>query len=543
PLSIPYNTNALLSWNSTNANPSGCNLTVSINGGGPINTGWISINETAVDTTNLPYNTVVYSIVCNGPGGTSPVDSVTINLIRPPTCTGAFPDGDVVTGTSGSRLTWATGVTASPGDTVTGVGFFTWTDTGGQDDMVSHPGVNIGGGQWNVNIPLAAHTEVGTVNVHVYIHTTFFPGIAAGFVNFCDFANFTRSASGTITVTTNVVTNWTLNSPTWSTAYPCSNCPLSGFTQTYTDMPIGSYNLTGVPALFGYGTPVVSPAIGSNQTLSNSGTIAWTITYPLQAPTINSVTSNCKDITITWTDNSANETGFQVLRSTIDGGPYSIVGGNRPANSTSYVDVSPPTNNIRYYYRVQSFISSPAQSSQSAQLSVFHAVCAANLTSSSKTISKIGTVTYVPDMPIIDGDLVTWRVVIRNTGTADAVITKLCDYPSSNIKNLDADFESGPLSLSGNPDIDAAKCPPLVTGGDPGWHSDLKGTLPIGQNSSVTVESDFIGNGEKIEVCSNTAVITFNDSEANGKRQIARFTRLCNKAGGGVPDFDEVAPS
>lgn len=57
-------------------------------------------------------------------------------------------------------------------------------------------------------------------------------------------------------------------------------------------------------------------------------------------------------ILFTWTDNSSNETGFEVYRSTLPQGPFKFIK-LTASNSTSYIDtlLNP---NTRYYYKVRS---------------------------------------------------------------------------------------------------------------------------------------------------------------------------------------------
>jgi fibronectin type 3 domain-containing protein len=71
---------------------------------------------------------------------------------------------------------------------------------------------------------------------------------------------------------------------------------------------------------------------------------------PPAAPT-NLAASVAKNgqVTLTWTDNSNNETGFQVERST-DGSTFAVIA-TTAANATSYRD-SNAVNGQRYYYRV-----------------------------------------------------------------------------------------------------------------------------------------------------------------------------------------------
>lgn len=56
-------------------------------------------------------------------------------------------------------------------------------------------------------------------------------------------------------------------------------------------------------------------------------------------------------INLTWTDNSNNETGFEVYRATSASGPFGIVT-TTPANTTSFSDIG-LTGSTAYYYKVQ----------------------------------------------------------------------------------------------------------------------------------------------------------------------------------------------
>src|SRR4029077_14580534 len=61
------------------------------------------------------------------------------------------------------------------------------------------------------------------------------------------------------------------------------------------------------------------------------------------------VVGNSGNVSLAWKDNSDNETGFQVERST-DGANFAIIG-TAAANTTSYRD-STAAKGQRYYYRV-----------------------------------------------------------------------------------------------------------------------------------------------------------------------------------------------
>jgi len=58
------------------------------------------------------------------------------------------------------------------------------------------------------------------------------------------------------------------------------------------------------------------------------------------------------DVLLTWTDNSADETRFQIARKTGDNGSWSNIA-DAPANATSYRDTHNLQAGVRYYYRVR----------------------------------------------------------------------------------------------------------------------------------------------------------------------------------------------
>lgn len=58
-------------------------------------------------------------------------------------------------------------------------------------------------------------------------------------------------------------------------------------------------------------------------------------------------------LTLTWSDNSSNETGFEVERATATTGPFTRVT-TVGSNATTYTDTSVQTN-TRYYYRVRAY--------------------------------------------------------------------------------------------------------------------------------------------------------------------------------------------
>jgi hypothetical protein len=133
-------------------------------------------------------------------GGLTP--QFVINVANVPSCTNATPDDDIVTTTSGNRTTYANGV-----NNATAVVFKTWDSAQGEANAVSYSGVNLGGGIWRTDIPLASHPAYGTIRVDVIMSNIGYPS------QYCDSANFIRSKTGTVQVRSNIDTSWTLSGP------------------------------------------------------------------------------------------------------------------------------------------------------------------------------------------------------------------------------------------------------------------------------------------------------------------------------------------
>lgn len=100
--------------------------------------------------------------------------------VRASNCSGAYPESASTTSTSGTFRVFAVGVSGA-----SYIYFPTWSDSGGQDDIVWYPGIHDGGGDWHANINLGSHPGYGAINVHVYMNNPW--------PNFCGNANFTRT--------------------------------------------------------------------------------------------------------------------------------------------------------------------------------------------------------------------------------------------------------------------------------------------------------------------------------------------------------------
>ncbi len=222
-ISINYNTAATLSWTTTNA--TSCTLSPAASG---VNSG---TSNAGVSTGNLTTQTI-YTLSCIGPNGNGS-GTVTVNINSQPTCTSATPDGDWTIATSGTRTTYANGVTNA-----TRVLFYTWSDSNGQDDLTPYEGTNLGGGRWSANINLVNHSGLGPIYVHVYLVNNFYfnPPV------WCNDASFTRLNYGNITVHSDTSTSWTLTCPLVNPA--CPSFSDSGTDKTYTDLPTSTWMVT-----------------------------------------------------------------------------------------------------------------------------------------------------------------------------------------------------------------------------------------------------------------------------------------------------------
>lgn len=76
-------------------------------------------------------------------------------------------------------------------------------------------------------------------------------------------------------------------------------------------------------------------------------------TAPVTTPTALTATAvSYKQINLNWVDNSNNESGFEIYRSTSETTGFVTIG-NAPANATSYIDSASLNASTRYYYRLR----------------------------------------------------------------------------------------------------------------------------------------------------------------------------------------------
>jgi hypothetical protein len=182
----------------------------------------------------------LYSSVESSFNGLTPAISVTVNPAPPPpppgpgglSCGQATPDGDWTIDTSGTRATFLSSVANA-----TAVDFWMWDDPGWQDDLVAHPGTDMGGGVWTANLPLNQHTGIGNVYAHAY---AFNP--TDGWIS-CDISQFVRLNNGTIQVNSNMPTSWTISCPLANPACPNISSGPNQTTGSYPSKPYSTWTI------------------------------------------------------------------------------------------------------------------------------------------------------------------------------------------------------------------------------------------------------------------------------------------------------------
>lgn len=145
-----------------------------------------------------------------------------------------------------------------------------------------------------------------------------------------------------------------------------------------------SYTDGNITAGTTYTYRVIASNADGDSAPSNEFTITTTaaVTAPAGASNVTaSYDATSGKVTLGWTDNSTNETGFRIERRTVLGGTATIVG-TAAANAITFPDVGPFSASTTYYYRVIAFnsagdgpslaepsITTPAASSTTAYLS------------------------------------------------------------------------------------------------------------------------------------------------------------------------------
>jgi transcriptional regulator CtsR len=112
-----------------------------------------------------------------------------------------------------------------------------------------------------------------------------------------------------------------------------------------------TYSDSGVAEGTAYFYRVRAANGAGNSAYSNEASATTSASLPAAPVNLSAAAASVSQINLSWTDQSLNETGFQVERKTGAGGTYALIG-MRPANDTSYSD-SGLVEGTPYFYRVR----------------------------------------------------------------------------------------------------------------------------------------------------------------------------------------------
>ena len=139
----------------------------------------------------------------------------------------------------------------------------------------------------------------------------------------------------------------------WTTSYQVQETTVALDAAQNTD---NSVQIVGIaPDASGEVRITVNRASGSSRAVINAMIVEGYVDNgnpPVAASNPAAVALSGDKIQLTWKDESTNETGFEVYRSTQSGGPYNLVA-SLPSNTQSYVDSSGIVGRTTYYYQLK----------------------------------------------------------------------------------------------------------------------------------------------------------------------------------------------
>ena len=318
-------------------------------------------------------------------------------------------------------------------------------------------------------------------------------------------------------------------------------CRLSPFITTYS-LPAHAYSPSGTYA----GKVIVQQNIPIVRVAEARAPISVTAVSapPMPGSAPNPDNSVCGQLTVTWGDVSG-ETGYHVWRNTTGGvslAAYTQVGGDRPANSTSYTETTPPlVAGQSYYYIVTSF-NTAGDSVVGPGWPVGPTVvnpCEADLSASRKIIYQVNGVAYT-GQTIRDGDLLTFRIIIENAGLGTAYDLYVSDTVTDNLE-----YQSNSALFNGN------QVTQRVSGSNIIWpwpaRTDLGDKPPGAPNwilsFDAVVNSD---SSQAVDFIENKGRIYYDRTENNGNdnQSVPYSTGIVPVRTGQtlVPNIREVAP-
>jgi hypothetical protein len=330
----------VLNWTDNSAEPNNENSFIiqrSVNGGAWNNNyASVSANVTTYTDTGLTPGSYSYRVAAhlNTPCDSSPSNVATAVIINtnPP----AAPSNLAVTGNSVNR-------------TVS----MNWKDNSSDESsFIIQRQVN--GGTWNnsyastaadVNVFTDANISPGTYRYRIVAHNVYGNSTASNEAEVIiidipvapsGLTATANSGNGTITLgwsdNSNSETGFIVQRRFGGGAWDNSYATIAANSQSYID------NNKGAPPLPDgtYTYRVVAYNTNGNSSLTNEAYAAISIATPA-APSNLNATASGYDITLTWTDNSSNETYFVIERQA-DGGTWYLRDGSVPPNTQTYYD-------------------------------------------------------------------------------------------------------------------------------------------------------------------------------------------------------------
>jgi GH25 family lysozyme M1 (1,4-beta-N-acetylmuramidase) len=344
----------------------------------------LAANVTSYNNTGLSGNTAYHYVVrASNAGGSSALSaqaSATTPLAAP-----AAPSGLTATAASSSQIN------------------LSWTDNSSTESGFIVARSTVSGGPYTdvltlgANVTSASNTGLSASTTYYYVVRAY--NATGSSANTAQASATTLAAVPTapsgLTATafssSQINLAWTDNSSTEANFIVARSTTVGG---PYTDLPAlaantTSYGDTGLATSTTYYYVVrASNASGSSANSAEASATTQAAPTPAVPSGLTATAVNSSQINLSWSDNSANENGFIVARSTTSGGPYSdviTVGAN--VTSASNTGLSASTT---YYYVVRAYNGS-GSSLNSAQASATTPAATTNFIIDNTAASVVGT--------------------------------------------------------------------------------------------------------------------------------------------------------
>lgn len=331
--------NASLTWTDTSSNESGVEVLRSVTAGGPYaQVLTIGPGSTSYNDTGLPSSTFYYVVrAFNGLGSSLYSNEVAVTILEatPP----AAPSGLTANATGSSiTLAWT-----DNSNNETGFEVRRSTSSGGPYSLIQTTIANAAG---LIDSPPATGTYYYVVRAVNGSGSSIDTGEASASVQAPNGTPLNLSASASASA---INLNWTDSSTNEAGFEVFRGTAAGGPYSSVKTVAAGVTTCSDTPPVAGtyyYRVRAVN-AFGSS---TDSNEANATVSAPALSPTGLTAVAGGNNVNLSWTDTTADETGFEIRRSTSLGGPYTSVA-TTAANAVSYIDSSRPSGT--YYYVVR----------------------------------------------------------------------------------------------------------------------------------------------------------------------------------------------